>query len=174
MQWYIVQTQTGQEYQVKQALESKTKQRNLENKIKEVFVPTEKVTEVKSGKKRVLERKFYPGYVLVLMDMDEETWLLVRRTPGVIKFLSSGDKAVPLPEEDVLKIRQQSEERIEQPRPKVVFEKGETVKVIEGPFTNFNGKIEEVNMEKGKVKVLLTIFGRQTPVELEFWQVERI
>ena len=174
MEWYIVQTQTGQEYKVKQALDNMIKQEGLENLIKEVFVPTEKVTEVKAGKKRVSERKFYPGYVLVQMEMNDDTWLLIKKTPGVIRFLSSGDKPVPLPEEEVLKIKQQSEERIEQPRPKVVFEKGETIRVVDGPFTNFNGKVEEVNLEKGKIKVLLTIFGRQTPVELEFWQVERI
>lgn len=174
MHWYIVQTQTGQENRVKQALENKIAQEGLADVIKEVFVPTEKVTEVKAGRKKVLEKKFYPGYVLVQMEMNEETWLLVKKVPGVIRFLSSGDKPVPLPDEEVIKIKQQSEERIEQPRPKIVFEKGETVKVIEGPFTNFNGRVEEVNLEKGKVKVLLTIFGRQTPVELEFWQVERI
>ncbi|MDD5614516.1 MAG: transcription termination/antitermination protein NusG [Candidatus Omnitrophica bacterium] len=174
MEWYIVQTQTGQEYKVKQLLESAIEQSKLSEYIKEVFVPTEKVTEVKSGKKKVSERKFYPGYLLVQMDLNDDTWLLIRKTPGVIRFLSSGDKPVPLNEEDVFKIRQQSEERIEQPRPKVVFEKGETVRVVEGPFTNFNGKVEEVSLEKGKVKALLTIFGRQTPVELEFWQVERM
>jgi len=174
MEWYIVQTQTGQEYKVKQLLESAVEQSRLSEHIKEVFVPTEKVTEVKSGKKKVSERKFYPGYLPVQMDLNDDTWLLIRKTPGVIRFLSSGDKPVPLNEEDVFKIRQQSEERIEQPRPKVVFEKGETVRVVEGPFTNFNGKVEEVSLEKGKVKALLTIFGRQTPVELEFWQVERM
>jgi len=169
-----VQTQTGQEYKVKQILESSIDQEGLRDKIPEVFVPTEKVTEVKGGKKKISERKFYPGYLLVQMDMVDDAWLLIKRTPGVIRFLSSGDKAVPLSEEDVLKIRQQSEERIEQPRPKVVFDVGESVRVVEGPFTNFNGKIEEVSLDKGKVKALLTIFGRQTPVELEFWQVERI
>jgi len=174
MEWYIVQTQTGQEYKVKQILESSIDQEGLRDKIPEVFVPTEKVTEVKGGKKKISERKFYPGYLLVQMDMVDDAWLLIKRTPGVIRFLSSGDKAVPLSEEDVLKIRQQSEERIEQPRPKVVFDVGESVRVVEGPFTNFNGKIEEVSLDKGKVKALLTIFGRQTPVELEFWQVERI
>ncbi len=174
MKWYIVQTQTGQEYKVKHILESSIEQEGLGGKITEVFVPTEKVTEVKSGKKKISERKFYPGYLLVQMEMVDDAWLLIKRTPGVIRFLSSGDKAVPLSEEDVSKIRQQSEERIEQPRPKVVFEIGESVRVVEGPFTNFNGKIEEVSVEKGKVKALLTIFGRQTPVELEFWQVERM
>ncbi len=169
-----MQTQTGQEYKVKQILESSIDQEGLRDKIPEVFVPTEKVTEVKGGKKKISERKFYPGYLLVQMDMVDDAWLLIKRTPGVIRFLSSGDKAVPLSEEDVLKIRQQSEERIEQPRPKVVFDVGESVRVVEGPFTNFNGKIEEVSLDKGKVKALLTIFGRQTPVELEFWQVERI
>jgi transcription termination/antitermination protein NusG len=174
MEWYIVQTQTGQEYKVKQILESSIEQEGLKDRIPEVFVPTEKVTEVKSGKKKVSERKFYPGYLLVQMEMVDEAWLLIKRTPGVIRFLSSGDKAVPLSEEDVLKIRKQSEERIEQPRPKVIFDIGESIRVVEGPFTNFNGKIEEVSVDKGKVKALLTIFGRQTPVELEFWQVERI
>ena len=174
MQWYILQTQTGQEYRAKQILENIIKEKGLENAIKEVFVPTEKVTEVKSGRKKISERKFYPGYVLINMDMSDDTWLMVRNAPGVIRFLSSGEKPVPLEEEDVLKIKQQSEERIEQPRPKVVFDKGETVRVVEGPFTNFNGKVEEVSLDKGKIKALLTIFGRQTPVELEFWQVERI
>jgi len=169
-----VQTQTGQEYKVKQILESSIEQAGIRDKIAEVFVPTEKVTEIKSGKKKTSERKFYPGYLLVHMEMVDEAWLLIKSTPGVIRFLSSGDRAVPLSEDDVSKIRQQSDERIEQPRPKVVFELGESIRVNEGPFTNFNGKIEEVNVEKGKVKALLTIFGRQTPVELEFWQVERM
>ena len=174
MRWYIVQTQTGQESRVKQILESSIKEKGFQESIKEVFVPTEKVTEVKSGKKKVSERKFFPGYVLVNMEMVDDVWLMVRNTPGVIRFLSSGEKPVPLEEDDVLKIKQQSEERIDQPRPKVVFEKGETVRVVEGPFTNFNGKVEDVSLDKGKIKALLTIFGRQTPVELEFWQVERI
>ncbi|MDP8233338.1 MAG: transcription termination/antitermination protein NusG [Candidatus Saelkia tenebricola] len=174
MRWYIVQTQTGQESRVKQILESSIKEKGFQESVQEVFVPTEKVTEVKSGKKKVSERKFYPGYVLVNMEMLDDVWLMVRNTPGVIRFLSSGEKPVPLEEDDVLKIKQQSEERIDQPRPKVVFEKGETIRVVEGPFTNFNGKVEDVSLDKGKIKALLTIFGRQTPVELEFWQVERI
>jgi transcriptional antiterminator NusG len=174
LEWYIIQTQTGQEHKVKSSLENTIRQKNMEDLVKEVFVPTEKVTEVKGGKRKISERKFYPGYVLVNMILNDNTWYLIKMTPGVIGFLSSGNKPVPLPEDEVIKIKTQSEEREEKPRPKVMFEKGESVKVVEGPFTNLNGKIEEVNLEKCKVKVMLTIFGRATPVELEFWQVEKI
>ena len=173
-QWYIIHTQTGQELKVKAALEGKIQQGLSGNLIGTVLVPTEKVTEVRAGKKRISERKFFPGYILVEMAMTDETWHLVRTTQGVTGFIGAGRRPVSLSEEEVAEILRQTEERKDKPTPRVTFQKGEGVRVIEGPFTNFSGVIEEVNTARGKLKVLVSIFGRQTPVELEFWQVERL
>lgn len=172
--WYIIHTQTGQELKVKASLESKIQQGLAGNLIGTVLVPTEKVTEVRGGKKRISERKFFPGYILVEMVMTDDTWHLVRTTPGVTGFIGAGRRPVSLSDEEVSEIRRQTEERKDKPMPRVTFQKGEGVRVIEGPFTNFSGVIEEVNTARGKLKVLVSIFGRQTPVELEFWQVERL
>lgn len=173
-QWYIIHTQTGQELKVKSCLEGKVQQGLGGDQIGAVLVPTERVTEVRSGKKRVSERKFFPGYILVEMEMTDESWHLVRTTQGVTGFIGAGRRPVSLSPEEVAEILRQTEERKEKPTPRVSFQKGEGVRVIEGPFTNFSGVIEEVNASRGKLKVLVSIFGRQTPVELEFWQVERL
>ena len=171
--WYVIHTQTGQEEKVKGNLESKL-QGELKDLISQVFIPTETVSEVKDGKKRISQRKFFPGYVLVEMDLNEKSWYVIRNTPGVSGFVGSGKKPLPLPEEQIRTILKQTEEKKEKPSPKIVFEKGESVKVIEGPFTNFNGNIEEINPYKEKLKVMVSIFGRATPVELEYWQVEKL
>jgi len=173
-QWYIIHTQTGQELKVKGSLESKVQQGLSAGRIGQVLVPTERVAEVRAGKKRISERKFFPGYILIEMEMTDESWHLVRTTPGVTGFIGAGRKPVSLSDQEVAEILRQTEERKDKPTPRVTFQKGEGVRVIEGPFTNFSGVIEEVNTARGKLKVLVSIFGRQTPVELEFWQVERL
>jgi transcription termination/antitermination protein NusG len=172
--WYVVHTQTGREETVKTNLESRAQQFSLQEKISQVLIPTEKVSEIKSGKKTISTRKFFPGYVLIEMEMNDETWYLVKNTPGVSGFIGSGKKPLPLNEQEVNGIIKQAEEKKEKPTPKVIYEKGESIRVKEGPFVNFNGTIEEVNPNKGKLKVLVAIFGRTTPVELEYWQVEKI
>lgn len=174
-QWYVIHTQTGQELKVKSSLEGKIQQGGTAaEQIAQVLVPTEQVAEVRSGKKRISERKFFPGYLLVEMALSDESWHLVRTTPGVTGFIGAGRRPVPLSEDEVAEILRQTEERKDKPTPRVSFQRGEGVRVIEGPFTNFTGVIEEVNAQRGKLKVLASIFGRQTPVELEFWQVERL
>lgn len=172
--WYIVHTLSGAEEKAKANLESKVKTFNMGELISKIVIPKEQVTEVRFGKKRVLERKFLPGYILVHMEMSEETWLFVKKTPGIASFIGPGRKPTPIPEEEVEKILKKAEESKTKPAPKVTFEKGESVQVIEGPFVNFTGVVEEVNTEKGKLRVNVSIFGRTTPVELEFWQVEKI
>ena len=174
MQWYVIHTQTGQEAKVKNNLDNKIRQASLGESIEQVLVPTERVAEIRGGKKRVSERKFFPGYILVRMAMTDENWHLVRTTAGVTGFIGAGRRPVALSDDEVNEILRQAEERKEKPTPRVTFSKGEGVRVIEGPFTNFNGAIEEVNAQRGKLKVMVSIFGRQTPVELEFWQVERL
>ena len=172
--WYVIHTQTGQELRVKSSLENKIRQSGAEQLIGPILVPTERVAEIRGGKKRVSERKFFPGYLLVHMEMNDENWHLIRATTGVTGFIGAGRQPLPLSEDDVNEILRQTEERKEKPAPRVMFAKGERVRVIEGPFTNFTGAIEEVNTQRGKLKVMVSIFSRQTPVELEFWQVERL
>ena len=172
--WYIIHTLTGAEEKVKANLEKKAKAFGMEDIIDKVVIPKEQVTEVRMGKKKVLERKFFPGYVLVHMEMNDDSWLFVKKMPGISAFIGPARKPTPISEEEVEKIMQRAQETKEKPSPKVSFEKGETVRVIEGPFINFNGVVDEVNLEKGKLKVSISIFGRTTPVELEFWQVEKI
>lgn len=172
--WYVIHALTGQEEKVKANILSRLELSNLKDKISQVLIPTEVVAEVKSGKRRVSERKFFPGYVLVEMELTDESWYLIKNTPGVTGFISSGDKPTPLLNEEVENILKQSEEKKEKPMPKVTFNQGENVRIKEGPFTNFNGTIEELNPARGKLKVSVMIFGRSTPVELEYWQVERL
>jgi len=172
--WYVIHTLTGQEEKVKASIESKMQEDALKEKVFQVLIPTEQVSEVKDGKKRISLRKFFPGYVLVEMSMDDEAWYVVRNIPGVTGFIGTKTKPVPLLESEVNHIIKQTEERKEKPTPKVIFEKGDSVKIIEGPFINFSGTVEEVNPDKGRVKVMVSIFGRATPVELEYWQVERL
>ena len=171
---YVIHTQTGQEAKVKDSLEKKLHQGLGASLISQVLVPTERVAEIRGGKKRVSERKFFPGYLLVQMEMTDESWHLVRTTPGVTGFIGAGRRPLALSDDEVNEILHQIEERTQKPTPRVTFGKGEGVRVIEGPFANFSGAIEEVNAQRGKVKVMVSIFGRQTPVELEFWQIERL
>jgi len=172
--WYVVHTQTGIEEKVKASLEKKIVSGGLQEEITSVIIPTEQVSEVRSGKKKITQRKFFPGYLLIEMDLSEKTYLFVKNSPGVTGFIGLGKKPVALPKEEVENILKRTKDTAAKPSPKVVFEKGEQVRVNEGPFLNFNGTIEEVYPEKGKVKVSVSIFGRSTPVELEYWQVEKV
>lgn len=172
--WYVVHTQTGQEEKVKAGLKSRVEAKSLGDKVSNILVPTEKVSEIKEGKRRILHRKFFPGYVLIEMELDEETWYLIKSTPGVSSFIGSGKKPLPLKESEIKVIIQQAKEKKEKPQPRILFEKNEAVRIKEGPFTNFSGVIEGVNPDKQKLKVMVSIFGRSTPVELEYWQVEKI
>jgi transcriptional antiterminator NusG len=171
--WYVIHTQTGYEERVKSSLEKRVKERNLENQLFQILIPTEQVSEVKEGKKRISSRKFFPGYLLIEMELTDALWYLIRTTPGVSGFIGPKARPQTLRESEIKGIIKQAEERKEKPMPKVIFKNGEAVKVIEGPFTNFNGTVEEVNPAKGKLKVAVSIFGRSTPVELEYWQVEK-
>ena len=178
-QWFVLHTLSGQEQKVKDSIEKRIKVEEMGEWIKEVLIPTEKVAEVKKGKKTTSTRKFYPGYILVhirLLDeknqLLERSWYFIRETPGLIGFIG-GDHPVPLKQDEVENILAQIEERQEKVAPKVAFEKGETVKVNDGPFQNFTGVIDEIDPDRGKLKISVSIFGRSTLVELEYWQVER-
>ena len=172
--WYVIHTQTGYENRVKNLLEGKIKTSLLKDVIAQILVPVEQVSEIKAGKKRISQRKFFPGYILVEMELTDESWYLIKSIPGVTGFVGAGAKPLPLKEEEIEAILRQAKDAKEKPTPKIVFDKGESVRVNDGPFTNFNGVIEEANIAKGKVKVMISIFGRATPVELETWQVEKI
>ncbi len=171
-QWYVVHTLSGQENKVKESMESRLQSEEMTDSVFQVLIPTENVSEVKSGKKTVTTRKFFPGYVLVNMILNEKSWYFIRDTSGVIGFIGTG-KPVPLQEHEVNEILSQIEEKKEKVKPKVMFDVGENVKVNDGPFVNFTGTVEEVNPDRGKLKVVVSIFGRATPIELEYWQVER-
>lgn len=173
-QWYILHTLSGAEEKAKANLEARIKALSYENLIEQIVIPKEQITEVKLGKKKVLERKFFPGYMLALMEMNDDTWLFVKKTPGITTFIGPKRKPSPIPDDEVAKILNRAEESKAKPAPKVNFEKGESIRVTEGPFINFNGIVEEVYPDKGKVKVNVSIFGRVTPVELEFWQIEKV
>ncbi len=173
--WFVLHTQTGFEERVKRTLTNKLEEfPEYKEFITQVLIPTEQISEVKGGKKRISQRKFFPGYILVEMDLNDKTWYFIKNTSGITGFVGSGSRPIPLSDSEVDSIVKQSESSKEKPIPKVIFEKGEPVRVKEGPFTNFNGNIEEANLEKGKVKVTISIFGRSTPVELETWQIEKI
>lgn len=169
--WYVVHTYSGYEEKVKQGIEERAEKRGLSEKISRILIPTERVIELKSGKKKESDKKFYPGYILVEMDLDDETWHLVRSTPRVTGFVG-GTKPVPIPEEEVELIIHQLEKG-PVPQVKTQFQKGENVRIIDGPFTNFVGYVDEVDIDHGRLKVMVSIFGRQTPVELNFFQVEK-
>ena len=172
--WYVVHVYSGMEKSVQRTLVDRIARAGLENSFGQILVPSEEVVEVKGGKKSITERRIFPGYVLVEMDLTDETWHLVKSTSRVTGFLGgSGNRPAPISEKEVEKILSQMEEGVEKPRPKILFEVGEMVRVKEGPFADFNGNVEEVNYEKSKVRVLVTIFGRSTPVELDFAQVEK-
>jgi len=172
--WYVIHTQTGYEDRIKKALESKVKAGLSKDSITQVLVPIEQVSEIKGGKKRISQRKFFPGYILVEMELTDESWYLIKSITGVTGFVGAGSKPLPLNNEEVDTILRQAKDAKEKPTPKIIFDKGENIRVNDGPFTNFNGTIEEVNLAKGKIKVMISIFGRATPVELETWQVEKI
>ena len=174
LKWYVVHAYSNFEKKVKSSLEERIKLNGLEDKFGKILVPTEEVVEMKEGKKRSSERKFFPGYVLVEMELDEETWHLVKSVPKVLGFIGGrSDKPEPITEEEANFILNRVEEGVDKPRPKVLFEPGEVVRVIDGPFNDFNGVVEEVNYEKSRLQVAVTIFGRSTPVELDFGQVEK-
>lgn len=172
-QWYVVHTYSGFENKVATAIEQRAKIFGLQEMISRVVVPTEEVVEVRKGQKRITPQKFFPGYVLVEMEMTDESWHLVKSTPKVTGFVGSGPRPAPLPTGEMEEIIRQMEVGAEKPKPKSVFQKGDKVRVVEGPFVNFSGTIEDLNPERGKLKVMVAIFGRLTPVELEYYQVER-
>ena len=170
--WYVIHTYSGHEDRVKKNLEQRIKSMGAGEKVLQVVVPTEDEVEIKNGQRRTVTKKVFPGYLLVQMTMDNEAWDTVRNTPGVTGFVSSANKPVPLGEDEVKKILDQMV--AEAPRAKVGFSKGQSVRVVDGPFIDFVGTIDEVNHEKGKVRVLLSLFGRDTSVELDFLQLERL
>ncbi len=174
MKWYIIHSYSGFERKVKESLESRVQAFGLQEKIGKVLIPTEAVTEVRNGKKYTVERMFYPGYVLVEMDMDDHVWHVVKSTPRVTGFVGTGQQPTPLSEEEVQHIVYRVGEAKDKPKLKVKFEKGETVRVTEGPFASFAGVVDDVNEDRETLKVMVTIFGRSTPVELEFNQVEKV
>ncbi len=172
--WYIIHAYSGFERKVRESLEGRVQAFGLQNKIGRVMIPLESVTEVVNGKKRTVERVFLPGYVLVEMDLDNDLWHIIKNTPRVTGFLGTGDKPVALSEEEVSSILFRTDTSKEKPRLKIKFEKNESVRITEGPFANFNGIVDEVNEDRETVKVMVTIFGRSTPVELEFGKVEKV
>ena len=171
-QWYIVHTYSGYEERVKRALEQRVKFMDAEDKVLQIVIPTEDEIEIRSGQRRTVTKKVFPGYVLVEMRMNDDSWNVVRNTPGITGFVGGGNKPTPIAEEEVNAILKQMVEG--SPQVRVGFGKGESVRVVDGPFTDFVGLVDEINMGKGKVKVLLTLFGRETSVELDFLQVERM
>jgi transcriptional antiterminator NusG len=174
MRWYVVHAFSGYENQVKRSLLDRIALSGLQDQFGEILVPTEEVVEMRGGQQRKSERKFFPGYVLVQMEMNEATWHLVKDVPRVMGFIGgTGDKPAPLTPREADAILQRIQEGVEKPKPKVLFEPGEVVRVNDGPFTDFNGVVEEVNYEKSRLRVAVLIFGRSTPVELEFGQVEK-
>jgi transcriptional antiterminator NusG len=173
--WYVVHAYSGMEKAVERNLRERIDRSGLQDKFGRILVPMEEVVELKNGKKSVTERRFFPGYVLVEMEMADETWHLVKHTGKVTGFVGGAkNRPAPISEAEVLKIVHQMQEGVEKPRPKVEWSVGELVRVKEGPFTDFNGAIEDVNYDKSKVRVSVTIFGRATPVELDFSQVEKV
>ncbi len=172
--WYVIHAYSGFEGQVKRSLEERVKRAELEEHFGDILVPTEEVVEMRNGQQRKSERKFFPGYVLVNMEMTDETWHLVKSVPKVMGFIGgTGDRPAPIPEKQAEAILLRVQEGVEKPRPKVLYEVGEAVRVVDGPFTDFNGVVEEVDYDKSRVKVSVLIFGRSTPVDLEFSQVEK-
>lgn len=180
-QWFVVHTLSGHENKVKNTIEKHLTQEGDDIKVYEVLIPTEQVSEVRQGKKTTSTRKFFPGYILIRMDLydpetkklDEKSWYFIRQTQGIIGFIGSGDRPTPLPPDEVDALLMQASGKEEKARPKINFEIGENVRIKDGAFENFEGAIEGIDQERGKLNILVSIFGRSTPVELEFWQVER-
>lgn len=174
LRWYVVHAYSGFENQVKRSLEERVKLSGLDEMFGDVMVPTEEVVEMRDGQKRKSDRKFFPGYVLVQMDMNDETWHLVKNVPKVMGFIGgSSDKPAPITDKEAEAILNRVQEGAEKPRPKVLFETGEVVRITDGPFNDFNGVVEEVDYDKNRLRVEVSIFGRSTPVDLEFGQVEK-
>jgi transcription termination/antitermination protein NusG len=172
--WYVIHAYSGFEGQVKRSLEERIKRAGLQDAFGEILVPTEEVVEMRNGQQRKSERKFFPGYVLVHMEMTDETWHLVKSVPKVMGFIGgTGDRPAPIPDKQADAILQRMQEGVEKPRPKVLYEPGEAVRVVDGPFTDFNAVVEDVDYVKSRVKVSVLIFGRSTPVDLEFSQIEK-
>lgn len=173
--WYVVHAYSGMEKSVRRALLERVDRMGMKDRFGEILVPTEEVVEVKAGQKSVTERRFFPGYILVEMEMTDETWHLVRNTPKITGFIGGkSNKPTPIPQHEIDKLLQQMQDGVDKPRPKVSYEVGELVRIKEGPFADFNGNVEEVSYDKSRLRVLVTIFGRSTPVELEFGQVEKV
>jgi transcriptional antiterminator NusG len=175
LRWYVVHAYSNFEHKVAEGLKERVKMLGLEHKFGDILVPTEEVVEIRDGQKRRSDRKFFPGYVLVQMEMDEETWHLVKEVPKVLGFIGgTPDKPAPITEKEANNILRRVEEGVDKPKPKVLFEPGEVVRVTHGPFNDFNGVVESVNYEKSRLHVAVQILGRSTPVELEFSQVEKV
>jgi transcriptional antiterminator NusG len=173
--WYVIHTYSGYERKVKLSLEEQFSHSvDKKDHLGEVIIPTEEVVEVRGGKKKISSRKFFPGYIMINVEMDQDIWYMIKNTPKVTGFLGGGQEPVPLSEAEIQQIMDQIKGESSRPKPKFTFEKGESVRVIEGPFLNFNGVVEDVNHDKGKVRVMVSIFGRATPVELEFPQIEKV
>jgi len=172
--WYVVHVYSGFEKKVAESIKEQVKTLGMEDLIEDVLVPTEEVVEMRRGSKVSSERKFFPGYVLAQMEMTDESWHLVKNTPKVTGFLGTGNKPSPISSKEAERILYQVKEGVERPRPSIIFEVGEQVRVCDGPFTSFNGMVEEVDEEKARLKVTVSIFGRATPVELEYSQVEKV
>jgi transcriptional antiterminator NusG len=173
-QWYVVHTYSGYEAKVKASIEERVNALGLQDKITQILVPSEQVVEMKKGKKRIHAKKFFPGYILVEMELSDETWYLIKNTPKVTGFLGGARNPTPLPTEEISHIIEQIRGEAAKPKPRVLFEPGEHVKIIDGPFSGFSGVIDEVDEVRGKLRVMVSIFGRATPVEMEFLQVEKL
>jgi transcriptional antiterminator NusG len=175
--WFVLHTQSGYENKVRQNLEARTRSMNMEERIYEIVIPLEDVTEIRNGKKVVLQKKMFPGYLLIRCNLDDDSWYVIRNTPGVTGFVGAGNKPTPLPRRDVetfLAVREDDQEVPKRSKPRLEYEMNETVRVKEGPFADFSGEIVEINADQLKLKVLVNIFGRETPVELEFGQVAKL
>ncbi len=172
--WYVLRVQSGKEDQVKENLEKRVRTFGLDERVSRILVPMEKLSVIKGGKRRVTQKKIYPGYIMVEMDMNDEGWTVVKETPGIGDFIGSHGAPTPMNDHEVQKLLGELERQEEKPKIKIDFKKGDSVKIKEGPFENFDGVVDEVMPAKGMVKIIVTIFGRATPVELEYWQVEAI
>lgn len=172
--WYVIHTYSGYEQKAKQALLENIKSAKMEDLFEEILIPSEDVVEMKKGVKKTSKRQFFPGYILVKMELNEKTWHLVKGTPKITGFVGGSMNPPVIPEDEVKRITKQIEEGTLKPKPKVQFEKGEDIRVVNGPFATFSGIVDEVNPEKGKLRVLVSIFGRSTPIELDFTQVEKV